>query len=369
MDDPPTATEEGGTTPARLSAKVVVVGAGQVGKTTLARILCCGSSGADSQARVRHHRTVGMNLYQKEIELHADTSTERPVPRVGLQIWDMAAAAAGEFTTLRESFLSGVHAGVLVFSSSDRESFRRVPALKAEVDHHQAAQYQHPVSWVLVQHKVDLLADGGTAAGAAYHSCHLEPEPESAEPSALVSLAEGRQLAECLGGLQVFSTTSGDSLSVLAPFASLADAVHYRQLMAGPTAPGGGSGPGGSTGVVSSAAMMMKAEPSSGLPSGVRYRGETSAVSSFDSDDAFPDGIPNNPDAPSNQPFKLHKPAAQGGAGTRKFKDEFKAEIYTFICLAMSIAMFVLTFYIILPAEGVDVDPIEKLEDGVKTGR
>ena len=45
----------------------------------------------------------------------------------------------------------------------------------------------------------------------------------------------------------------------------------------------------------------------------------------------------------------------------RKFKEEFKAEIYTFICLALSFAIFVLTFYIILPAEGVEVDPIEKI--------
>ena len=106
------------------------------------------------------------------------------------------------------------------------------------------------------------------------------------------------------------------------------------------------------------------------LPSGLRFRETSSAATILDADDAFPGGVPpKNPDAPSNQPFKLHKPAAQGVAGTRKFKDEFKVEIYTFICLAMTIAIFVLTFYIILPAEGVDVDPIEKLEDGVKTGR
>ena len=35
----------------------------------------------------------------------------------------------------------------------------------------------------------------------------------------------------------------------------------------------------------------------------------------------------------------------------------------------MTIAIVVFTFYIILPAKGVDVDPIEKVEDGVKAGR
>ena len=328
--------------PAAMPAKVVLVGASRSGKTSLARMMCSG------RMSTRYHRTIGIVTYRKDVRVHADAVADMPGTPVELNIWDMAGQS--DVQTLRESFFVGAVAGILMFASDDRESYLAVRQLKAaaEQEVRRWAGGGACFEWVLVQHKVDLLNTAATG-GEREMDSGLD-RPAAARDSKLVSVTEGRHLADALGGLQVFQTTITDPETLGLPFKALASTVYYRQL-AVPTAFGASNPTGG--------AEASTSHP----PAGLRFRDNvmpTVSASEFDGDELFL-SIASNPDAPTNQPFKLHKPAAQGSAGTRKFKDEFKAEIYTFICLGLSFAIFVLTFYIILPAEGVEVDPIEKI--------
>lgn len=86
-------------------------------------------------------------------------------------------------------------------------------------------------------------------------------------------------------------------------------------------------------------------------------------------DEGFPI-ISNNANAPCNQAFKLKKPAMQGNAATLKVQDQFKTQIYTLVCLLVTVGMFLLAIYVILPRENVDVpDEIDPLKQIQKAGR
>ena len=328
--------------PPAIPAKVLLVGASRSGKTSIARMMCSGRMSA------RYHSTVGIDTYQKDIRVQTEAAAvDQPSTLVQLTIWDMAGES--DIQTLRESFFKDAVAGILVFASDDRQSYLSVRSLKeaAEKEARRSGVGRGTsIEWTLVQHKVDLL--NSAATDLEREATNKELEQHLARD--LVSAAEGRHLADALGGLQVFQTTTMQLDTLSHPFVALASAVYYRQLDERATA--GVSNSIGAT------------EPAASHPSaGLRFRdnaGPSAPAGEFDGDELFL-SIAGNPDAPTNQPFKLHKPAAQGSDGTRKFKEEFKAEIYTFICLALSFAIFVLTFYIILPAEGVEVDPIEKI--------
>ena len=76
-----------------MTAKCVVVGASQVGKTAIVRLLC------EGKATPRYQRTVGISAAHKEIELADRAPAEQPA-RVQLHVWDKAAES--NFATLDE---------------------------------------------------------------------------------------------------------------------------------------------------------------------------------------------------------------------------------------------------------------------------
>jgi GTPase SAR1 family protein len=351
----------------RNAAKVILVGAGAVGKTAIARMVC------ESRPTVRYHRTIGVQRYQLDVVVSRDPlhprdsylpQTPDAIQDVQLQIWDIA--GDNDFATLRESYFGGVTAGILLFASDKRESHSSLRSLKAAADkeiRRQRGNIGDNIDWVIVQHKVDVLSEGHSEA--SFTNC---PEPEQAPDAGeamdpgCVSIAEGRQLAESLG-LQLFQTTTSNPSSLRAPFEALASTIFYHRLAEAAKVNPSAAAP--------SNFEAVTAQPStSGLRERLRENtSQLAAAGGDDDDDSFRLPRLDTLASPINQPFKLHKPAALGPERP-KFKEIYKTEIYTFFCLALSIVIFVLTFYIILPAEGVQVDPINEVthvtEEGMK---
>ena len=93
--------------------------------------------------------------------------------------------------------------------------------------------------------------------------------------------------------------------------------------------------------------------------------------------------IAANPDAPSNQEFQLQKPEQGAGRGDtavgrglrsrykrgKRWREEFKVQIYTLLCISLTIGLVALIFYVILPEQGIDtskVDPLKKIKRSTK---
>ena len=390
-----------------MAAKCVVVGASQVGKTAIVRLLC------EGKATPRYQRTVGISAAHKEIELPDRAPAEQPAPRVQLHVWDKAAES--NFATLDEAFFSGARAGVLVFSSTDRRSFDALRSLKRTAEKTVSLQdADATITWVLLQHKVDQLderalrapsaatpatteppaspsrgqapdaaaaAAGSAAPGARprprLRSGGAEAELASGQPASpsspvsppartaaegrgsgtgSVSVAEGRQLAKDLGDLPFFHSSTETADSILPPFVALAASIYACD-----TAPQSAAGAG-------SAPPAAPDAPSTIPQVGMRFR-ESTVVSGAVPDDEDDDGFPviaHNADAPCNQPFKLRKPAMQGSAGTRKVQDQFKTQIYTAVCLIATIVTISLVIFGLLSSgdapEGIK-QRIEEIKD------
>ena len=377
-----------------MTAKCVVVGASQVGKTAIVRLLC------EGKATPRYQRTVGISAAHKEIELADRAPAEQPA-RVQLHVWDKAAES--NFATLDEAFFSGARAGVLVFSSTDRRSFDALRSLKRTAEKMVSLQdADATITWVLLQHKVDQLDERALRAPSAATPATTEPPAspsrgqapdaaavavgsaapgarparprlrsggaeaelapgQPASPSspvsppartaaegrgsgtASVSVAEGRQLAKDLGDLQFFHSSTETAESILPPFVALAASIYARD-----TAPQSAAGAG-------SAPPAAPDAPSTIPQVGMRFR-ESTVVSGAVPDDEDDDGFPviaHNADAPCNQPFKLRKPAMQGSAGTRKVQDQFKTQIYTAVCLIATIVTISLVMFAVFGGEKI----------------
>ncbi len=97
--------------------KVVVVGDGAVGKTSLIRQYC---EGKFDNSRVA---TIGVDFQTKTVTL--------PQGVVKLSIWDMAGQS--HFRSVREGFYRGSRAAALVYDVTSEESLRHLVAWRQEV--------------------------------------------------------------------------------------------------------------------------------------------------------------------------------------------------------------------------------------------
>eukprot|EP00898_Chlorokybus_atmophyticus_P005424 jgi/Chlat1/5883/Chrsp4S06391 len=113
--------------------KVVVVGQGGVGKTSLIRRFTRGTFSTDSK------KTIGVDFF--ESSLHVESLGED----VRLMLWDTAGQE--EFDSMTRA------AAVLMFSTDDRASLDAVSGWKSKVE----AECGPAVALVLVQNKMDLL--------------------------------------------------------------------------------------------------------------------------------------------------------------------------------------------------------------------
>ncbi|KAH3745284.1 Ras family GTPase [Pelomyxa schiedti] len=121
-----------------MSLKVLVVGNGQVGKTSLIRRF------AKDTYTDEYKKTIGVDFLEKQFF----------VPSVGesvkMMLWDTAGQE--EQFSITRNFFSGASAAVIAFSTVDRASFDAIGSwidkVKAECG---------PIAMVLMQNKVDLM--------------------------------------------------------------------------------------------------------------------------------------------------------------------------------------------------------------------
>ncbi|XP_072711325.1 ras-related protein Rab-23 isoform X1 [Ciconia boyciana] len=143
-----------------VAIKVVVVGNGAVGKSSMIQRYCKGIFTKD------YKKTIGVDFLERQIQVNDED--------VRLMLWDTAGQE--EFDAITKAYyraflhpllflspaylhhagnsLKGAQACVLVFSTTDRESFKAIPTWKEKV-----VTEVGDIPTVLVQNKIDLLDD------------------------------------------------------------------------------------------------------------------------------------------------------------------------------------------------------------------
>lgn len=128
--------------------KVIIVGDGFTGKTTLLRRFARGDFSD------QYKRTVGAEFLEKDVFLRDSGIT------VKLMLWDTAGQEA--FHALTQAYYRGAGVAILVFSTVDRDSFFHVGSWKGRVE---AAC--GPITMVLCQSKFDLSHDAAVTNAEA----------------------------------------------------------------------------------------------------------------------------------------------------------------------------------------------------------
>mmetsp|Transcript_116446 Transcript_116446/g.323667 ORF Transcript_116446/g.323667 Transcript_116446/m.323667 type:complete len:273 (-) Transcript_116446:148-966(-) len=118
--------------------KVIVVGNGQVGKSSMTTRYCKGFF-TDT-----YKKTIGVDFMEKTIEVEEHGET------VKLMVWDTAGQE--EFDSLTSRYYKGAGACALVFSTVDRDSFNAIETWKRKV-HDECGD----IPMCLVQNKIDLI--------------------------------------------------------------------------------------------------------------------------------------------------------------------------------------------------------------------
>mmetsp|Transcript_64913 Transcript_64913/g.156914 ORF Transcript_64913/g.156914 Transcript_64913/m.156914 type:complete len:270 (-) Transcript_64913:101-910(-) len=120
--------------------KVIVVGNGQVGKSSMTTRYCKGYF-TDT-----YKKTIGVDFMEKTIDIDDVGESVR------LMVWDTAGQE--EFDSLTSRYYKGAGACALVFSTVDRDSFNAIETWKRKVE-----EECGDIPKCLVQNKVDLIDD------------------------------------------------------------------------------------------------------------------------------------------------------------------------------------------------------------------
>ncbi|XP_043919273.1 ras-related protein Rab-23 [Protopterus annectens] len=119
-----------------VAIKVVVVGNGAVGKSSMIQRYCKGIFTKD------YKKTIGVDFLERQIQINSED--------IRLMLWDTAGQE--EFDAITKAYYRGAQACVLVFSTTDRESFEAIRSWKEKVEAEVG-----DIPTVLVQNKIDLL--------------------------------------------------------------------------------------------------------------------------------------------------------------------------------------------------------------------
>jgi small GTP-binding protein len=138
MDSSSDASEEG-----TLQFKVVVLGNGAVGKTSLIRHFC------ESGFSKSYKQTIGLDFYSRKVHL------PHHQPTVTLQLWDIGGQQIGG--KMLSNYIYGSHAVCLVYDLTNANSFKDLKDWKASVDSvfHSTPEAGRP-RMILVGNKADL---------------------------------------------------------------------------------------------------------------------------------------------------------------------------------------------------------------------
>ncbi|KAE8280537.1 Ras-related protein Rab-23 Precursor [Larimichthys crocea] len=121
-----------------VAIKVVVVGNGAVGKSSMIQRYCKGIFTKD------YKKTIGVDFLERQILVNDE--------EVRLMLWDTAGQE--EFDAITKAYYRGAQACVLVFSTTDRESFQSIDSWREKVEAEVG-----DIPTVLVQNKIDLLEE------------------------------------------------------------------------------------------------------------------------------------------------------------------------------------------------------------------
>ncbi|KAJ8248177.1 hypothetical protein GJAV_G00239190 [Gymnothorax javanicus] len=121
-----------------VAIKVVVVGNGAVGKSSMIQRYCKGIFTRD------YKKTIGVDFLERQIVVNDED--------VRLMLWDTAGQE--EFDAITKAYYRGAQACVLVFSTTDRDSFEAIISWREKVEAEVG-----DIPTVLVQNKIDLLDD------------------------------------------------------------------------------------------------------------------------------------------------------------------------------------------------------------------
>jgi small GTP-binding protein len=173
------------------SLKVIVVGDGNVGKTSMLKRFC------KNDFTETYKKTIGAEYMEKEVYLQQTQST------VKLMLWDTAGQEV--FNALTASYYRGAAACVLAFSTSDVDSYHNVAKWKQKVEDQCGT-----ITMVVCQTKVDLI------------------EEFTKEGKQHISTADGETLAAKLG-LPYFPISTKKNYNVTNMFESAAARVLTAQ--------------------------------------------------------------------------------------------------------------------------------------------
>ena len=120
-----------------VAVKVLVVGNGAVGKSSMIRRYCKGIF------TTNYKKTIGVDFLEKQLRLDDND--------IRLMLWDTAGQE--EFGAITKSYYRGAQACVLVFSTTDRDSFLAIESWRKKVQDEVGTD----IPLVLVQNKIDLL--------------------------------------------------------------------------------------------------------------------------------------------------------------------------------------------------------------------
>mmetsp|Transcript_9358 Transcript_9358/g.30786 ORF Transcript_9358/g.30786 Transcript_9358/m.30786 type:complete len:242 (-) Transcript_9358:49-774(-) len=168
--------------------KILVVGNGTVGKTSMIRRFARGIFTDE------YKKTIGVDFLEKTQWVDALGEDVR------LMLWDTA--GQDEFDSLTRSYYRGAGACVLAFSTVDRDSFEAIPRWKAKVEAECG-----DIAMCLVQNKIDLL------------------------DQATVSQQDAEAMARKLG-LRFYRTCVKDNLNVTEVFEYLSE-LHVKKVEQG----------------------------------------------------------------------------------------------------------------------------------------
>ncbi|XP_045160311.1 ras-related protein Rab-23-like [Mercenaria mercenaria] len=121
-----------------IAIKVVVVGNGAVGKSSMIQRYCKGIFTKD------YKKTIGVDFLERQIEVNGED--------IRLMLWDTAGQE--EFDAITKAYYRGAQACVLAFSTVDRDSFEAIESWKRKVEDEVGE-----ISMVIVQNKIDLIDD------------------------------------------------------------------------------------------------------------------------------------------------------------------------------------------------------------------
>lgn len=121
-----------------MALKVVIVGNGGVGKSSMIQRYCRGTFTKD------YKKTIGVDFLERQIEVDGED--------VRLMLWDTAGQE--EFDAITKAYYRGAQACVLAFSTTDRDSFEAAHTWKLKVENECGE-----IPTVIVQNKIDLMDD------------------------------------------------------------------------------------------------------------------------------------------------------------------------------------------------------------------